>query len=516
MDPSQNPRICISLCERTATALGRAIAAAAKVSDLIEVRLDCLDPSELEMERRAIADALARPETEAILTFRPAEQGGCRSLDHATRYMTWNTQIADASNKLFDIELDLIEGLGSRPLPLTTTDWSRIICSHHDFVGVPENLDAIYDRMIKTPARILKIAVAVDDAIECLALFRLLARAREAGREMIAIAMGNAGVATRILGPSRGAFLTYASLDEENVTAPGQMSAAELREVFRVEKIDSQTEIFGLIGRPVSHSLSPVIHNAAFAATGTNAVYIPFETRDVNAFIRRMVQPRTRELDWNLRGLSVTAPHKSTVMEHLDWIDPVALEIGTVNTTVVKDDALHGYNTDAFGFLKALAENFGDLRGSRCAIVGAGGAAHAALWSFKKADIKTTLFARDVAKASALAERFSAPVIQLDGACFADFDIVVNATPLGTAGAWESETPATTSQLRGARFVFDLVYNPAETRFLRESREAGCKTLGGLAMLVAQAVEQFRLWTGKPAPERVMFEAAERRLKRRP
>src|SRR4030095_117184 len=147
---------------------------------------------------------------------------------------------------------------------------------------------------------------------------------------IIALAMGAAGVAPRILGPSRGSFLTYASLDNETVTAPGQLSLSELTEVFRLEKIDRHTQIFGLIGCPVSHSLSPQIHNSAFAATGTNAVYLPFETRDLKSFIKRMIHPRTRELDWRLRGLSVTAPHKFAVMEQLDWIEPAAREIGAI------------------------------------------------------------------------------------------------------------------------------------------------------------------------------------------
>ena len=350
------------------------------------------------------------------------------------------------------------------------------------------------------------------DAIDCLPVFQLLERARADGREMIAIAMGAAGVVTRILGPSRGAFLTYASLENESATAPGQVSASELAEVYRLDKIDRHTQIFGLAGRPVSHSVSPLMHNAAFAAAGTNAVYVPFETREIKTFIKRMIHPRTRELEWNLRGLSVTAPHKFAVMDQLDWIKPAAREIGAVNTIVIESDTLHGYNTDAPGFINPLEREFGDLRDARCAVIGAGGAASAAFWSFRQAGARATVFARDAQKASSLAERFGAAWRPLVEARFEGFDIVVNATPLGTAGQFETETPATASQLRGARLVYDLVYNPTETRFLREAREAGCKTLGGLAMLVAQAAEQFKLWTGVAPPESVMYEAARRGL----
>jgi shikimate dehydrogenase len=229
--------------------------------------------------------------------------------------------------------------------------------------------------------------------------------------------------------------------------------------------------------------------------------------------MKRMIIPRTRELDWNVRGLSVTAPHKSTVMEQLDWVEPAAKEIGAVNTIVIEDDALRGFNTDARGFITPLAKECADLRAARCAVIGAGGAAKAAVWALKQAGAQVTIFARDTAKGSSLAERFGAVSLPLKEATFEGFDVVINATPLGTAGRLKDETPATRYQLRGARLAYDLVYNPTETRFLLEARAAGCKTLGGLAMLVAQAAEQFRLWTGDAAPEDVLQEAAQRGLK---
>jgi 3-dehydroquinate dehydratase/shikimate dehydrogenase len=520
MDSPPKPRVCISLCEPTVAALEPAIAAAAAVCDLIEVRLDCLDPVELEQGRLLIEQALLKTGRESILTFRPAEQGGRRELDYAARYAFWQSRSSNAfAGGLLDLELDLVEGFNS---PFNSSpdklqqpfDWSRVICSHHDFGRLPADLDSIYERMTKTPARVLKIAVRADDVIDCLPIFELLKRAQTDGRELIAIAMGAAGVATRLLGPARGAFMTYASRDRETATAPGQVSVSQLKEVYRLDEINQQTQIFGLVGLPVAHSLSPLMHNAAFAAAATNAVYIPFEVRDLRQFFKRMVSPVTRELDWNLRGLSVTAPHKFAVMEQLDWIDPAAKEIGAVNTIVVEGDALRGFNTDAAGFIKPLVEMFGDLRGARCAVIGAGGAASAALWSIRKAGAETTIFARDVTKVKVPAQRFSAEWKQLDGAQFGGFDVVINATPMGTLGSLKTETPTTAAQLHGARLVYDLVYNPTETRFLREGRAAGCETLGGLPMLVTQAAEQLRLWTGSAPAEEVMYEAVRRGLDR--
>jgi 3-dehydroquinate dehydratase/shikimate dehydrogenase len=513
MDSPHKPRICISVCEATVAALQHSLTAAAEVCDLIEVRLDCLTPTELETGASLITTLLEKSSYQSILTFRPAEQGGRRQINRETRRAFWSSAIFSGS--FFDVELDIAEGFNSfassASLPI---DWSRTICSHHDFRGVPRNLDEIYDRLAATPARVLKIAVLAKDATDCISVFNLLKRARKEGRETIAVAMGPAGIATRILGPSRGAFLTYASLDGATATAPGQTSSRELHEVYRLEKIDRQTEIFGLVGLPVSHSVSPHLHNAAFAAAGLNAVYMPFEVNDVKAFIKRMIHPKTRELDWNVRGLSVTAPHKSAVLSQLDWVEPAAQEIEAVNTILIADNELRGYNTDARGFIKPLVQRFGDIRDARCAVIGAGGAASAVLSALRGAGAKATLFARNEKKANLLSARFGTTWMKLAEASFAGFDVVINATPLGSAGHFENESPVVAQQLRGARFAYDLVYNPAETRFLREAREAGCDTLGGLEMLVTQATEQFRLWTGGPAPESVMYEAAQRGLKR--
>lgn len=504
-------RICVPVCEREIHELERASEQAAEIGDIVELRLDCL--SELvdsELARLpALAHKLERP---FIFTFRPSEQGGYRTVDTFSRQQFWNTYRALFSEGLLDIELDLARA-AANSIPLL--QWQRIICSHHDFAGVPAELDDVYESMAKTPAAYLKIAVTAGDAVDCLPLFRLMERARHEGRSIIAVAMGPAGVATRILGPARGNYLTYGALDREGSTAPGQITASELRELYRIDQIDRQTEIMGLVGLPVGHSVSPHMMNAAFAAAGLNGVYVPFEVRDLPAFIKRMVHPRTREIDWSLRGLSVTAPHKTAVIYHLDWIEPSAKEIGAVNTIVIKDDILLGYNTDATAILKPVNEKLGSLRDASCAVIGAGGAASAALWSLKNEGAKATLFARDEEKGSALAEKFCAGYKRLDTAAFNEFDVVINATPLGTQGELAGETAANAGQLRGARLAYDLVYNPSETLFLRQAREADCDTIGGLSMLVLQGVEQFKLWTGTDAPVEVMRAAAERALEAR-
>jgi 3-dehydroquinate dehydratase/shikimate dehydrogenase len=481
-------RICVSVCEKNIEALESAAVRASEWADVVELRLDCL--AGLEGFERV----LSRISCPVILTFRPREQGGHRELDQQTRQLFWKTA---PQTDWWDIESDLTP----------ETDWSHIIVSHHDFSGVPKDLTQIYEQLAATPAAVLKIAVQANDIVDCIPVFHLLERARTEGRERIAIAMGNAGLATRILGPSRGAFLTYAAFDEESATAPGQITAQKLRSVYHVDDLDRETMICGLVGCPVMHSVSPHMHNAAFRGAGINGVYLPLEVHDVRTFFQRMVHPRTREFDWNLRGLSITAPHKSAVMEFLDWIEPNAKEIGAVNTILIDDDKLRGFNTDAAGLIEPLLSVFDSLDRLRVAVIGAGGAARAAVWALLNRQASVTLFARDVVKARALEQVFEVSCEPLSSASFAGYDLVINATPLGS-GELIDQVPATAEQLQGARCAYDLVYNPIETRFLKEAGNAGCKTVRGLEMLVAQAKKQFELWTGQTPSSNVMSDAA--------
>jgi len=476
------------VCEQDPGALRQAYQRALEFADLVELRLDCF-PEVPDTVSEVVKD-FDRP---LILTFRPAEQGGYRNSTRKERKTFWTSVAPSANTIWWDVEGDLVDDL--------SPDWSRVIVSHHDFAGVPVDLNQIYEQLTATPAAVVKIAVQANDIVDCLPVFQLLDRAREQGRDLIAIAMGNAGIATRILGPSRGSFLTYGALDDESATAPGQVNARSLRSLYHVDRIDNETMVCGLVGQPVMHSLSPQIHNAAFLSEGVNGVYLPFEVKDAIQFFRRMVHPRTREINWNLRGLSVTAPHKQTVMELLDWIDPQAKHIGAVNTVVVEKDQLRGYNTDAAGFVDPLLHHFGSLADRRVAIIGAGGAARAAIWALQQQKANVTIFARDVVKAQSLAQLFNVRCESLSPALFAGYDLVVNTTPVGS-GAHIDQSPARREQLNGARCVYDLIYNPSETRLMREAREVGCETLGGLEMLVAQAKLQFALWTGKQAADK--------------
>src|SRR4029079_6543101 len=208
--------------------------------------------------------------------FRPSEQGGYRELTREERLRFWSSA-PHGETVWGDIEGDLVHDLAA--------DWSRVIVSHHDFSGVTKNLEQIYERLAHTPAAVIKIAMRAHDILDCLLLFKLLDRARSEGREIIAIAMGNAGIATRVLGPSRGSFLTYGALDDVRATAPVQINALKLRSLYHIDTIDHETMICGLVGLPVMHSISPRIHNAAFLEEELNGVYLPVDVQRAGHFL---------------------------------------------------------------------------------------------------------------------------------------------------------------------------------------------------------------------------------------
>ena len=245
-------------------------------------------------------------------------------------------------------------------------------------------------------------------------------------------------------------------------------------------------------------------------AAGIDGVYLPLEVDDIASFIADFVHPKTKKLDWNLRGLSVTIPHKLSVIPFLDHVDATAQAIGAVNTVVVVGDELpnelHGYNTDVTGAMNALAPLY-ELRAARVAVLGAGGAARAICYGLRQRGADITIYARDLAKAQTLANEFNTSIAQL-AAFNGREDIVINCTPVGLRGHSEGQTPVAANTLQGVKLVYDLIYTPAETALLRAAKAAGCQTLSGLEMLIEQAVEQFRLWTGRAASLEVMRQAA--------
>jgi len=499
-------KICISVCADTVSEFTAKLGRAVEQADFIEARFDCLTRDEFDPLNRGSADAVFgrifghESETPFITTFRPSDQGGRREPSESEREHFWNSACRSA---IVDLEEDIANHTWS-------WRWEKRICSYHDFDGIPDDLDAIFDRLVNTGAEIVKLAVSVDDATDAVPVWHLIERAKSRGKEIVPIAMGEAGKWTRILGLAYGAPIVYAALEEQGGTAPGQISARDLKDVFRVKELDRESAVYGVIAGDTTYSLSPYMHNAAFRASGLNSVFLPLQVRSLDAFVRRVVNSETREVELNFHGFSITNPHKRSIMDYLDEIDPTAKKIGAINTVNIENGKLHGFNTDAEGFIGPLKRRLGDLKGSSAIVAGAGGAARACVAALQLAGADVTVMARDPKKLDALAEEFGVQAQSLNNRVTAD--VLINATPMGTRGETEDQTLMTAEELGDVALVYDLVYNPQETRLIREAKAAGIATLGGIEMLIAQGARQFEIWTGKRAPVEVMEEAVRRRL----
>jgi 3-dehydroquinate dehydratase / shikimate dehydrogenase len=507
-------KICVSVCGRSVEETLAKIERAEEFADVIEIRFDCLSDEEFDVRDKektltTIRQIFARNrEAQYLTTFRPKDQGGYREITRQERLNFWDSGSSDG---WADLEEDVIGSVRAESRETR-------ICSHHDFSGVPENLDDIYDRLKNTGADVVKIAVQIDEASYAIPIWKLLNKSAPSGDAFIPIAMGEAGKWTRILGLAHGAFMTYASLETGSETAPGQISAEDMIDVFRVKELDRDTDVYGIIAGDTSYTASPFLHNAAFKVRKLNSVFVPLQVADLAGFMRRMVKPRTREIDLNFKGFSVTNPHKQSIIEYLDHVDDAAKTIGAVNTVKFEGGKLSGFNTDAPGFITPLRARFGDLAGARVAIAGAGGAARACVYALKQERADVEILARDGAKAEALAAEFGTRSNDLatnnerSNTDFSNFDIIVNATPLGTKGSRQNETIATADKLKDVKLVYDLIYNPAETRLMHEARSAGVDTLGGLEMMISQGTKQFEIWTGLDAPVEEMTAAVKKRL----
>jgi 3-dehydroquinate dehydratase/shikimate dehydrogenase len=507
-----NGKICISVCAETADELIEQIKRAEVLADVIEIRFDCLkDWTQIGKARVFLINNKQTIRAKILATFRIKEQGGKGDWNKDSNIINFWIEILN--NKMFDFE-DLEFNLQySKNVEISILR----IRSFHDFLGVPKNLTQIYEEMMNESPYIIKIATQAKDIAETIPIWKLLERAKSENKELIPIAMGESGKWTRILGLAHGAFMTYAALDSGKETAPGQVSAKDLIEVYRAKELDENTEVYGIIAGNTSYILSPYIHNAAFKFHALNSVFVPLQVQNLDEFMRRMVLEETREIELNFKGFAVTNPHKQSIIKYLDEIDETAEKIGAVNTVKIENGKLHGYNTDAHGFIEPLKNSYGDLSNAKVAVFGNGGAARACIYALKKQNAEVMIFARNIEKAENLANEFQIEIKEFTiqhspFTIYKDFDILVNTTPLGTKGDLENESIAVAEQIESVNMVYDLVYNPFQTKLMGEADKVHVPKIGGLAMLIAQAMEQQKIWTGKDAPMKEMSQAALKRL----
>jgi 3-dehydroquinate dehydratase/shikimate dehydrogenase len=350
--------------------------------------------------------------------------------------------------------------------------------------------------MRATGAEVVKLAVTASRLSDALPLLDLGRRgARYA--PTIVIGMGDAGIATRVLAAHFGSRWTYAGQG----IAPGQLSPQRLLGEFAFRQITDRTEVYGVVGSPVMHSVSPAMHNAAFRSERIDAIYLPLAAADVDDFLQFATA-------CGLRGASVTVPFKVELFDRLDEPDAVSRRVGAVNTIRYRDGRWQGTNTDVAGFLGPLRGRV-RLAGARVSVLGAGGAARAVGAALVAEGSRVTIFGRNQSRVAETARRVGAEIgdgVEPEGG----WDLLINTTPLGMTPNVDA-TPFPSARFDG-RLVYDLVYNPPRTRLLREAHAAGCDTIGGLDMLVAQAQEQSEWWTGHRPSHRVLRDAAEARL----
>ena len=508
-----NGKICVSVCAETADEMIAKIKQAEEFADVIEVRFDCLQTNEISNLRSKISSLESN--VPLLATLRSQEQGGQRAVKLDERMDFWSSNSKDFWGG--DFEKDIFDA---------SAGWQNRIISEHNFIGVSTSLETNYEQMAAASgADAIKLAVTANDITDCLRVWKLLERAEGHNKHFTPIAMGDAGKWTRILGLAHGAFMTYASLESGDETALGQVTARELVEIYRVKELDKDTKVFGVIGDPVSQSLSPYMHNPAFVDRGVNAAFIPLLVKNIDEFIRRMVKPETREVELNFAGFSVTMPHKQAIIPHLDAIDPTAKAIGAVNTVKITDGKLTGYNTDAHGFITPLKAKYGDVKDAKVAVFGAGGAARACVYALQQEGAEVTVFARDAVKGNAFAGEFGVKFSEIlnfksqisdtenpnpktqnqrPKTILSDFDILVDTTPLGMKGPHENDSLFTADELTGVKFVYDLVTKTTDTSLIAEAKKAGVPSTGGLDMLIAQGCKQFEIWTGLEAPAELM------------
>lgn len=481
MEPG--PRICVTLTERDAAAALGEMKRLSSMADLFEVRADYLDDPSPE-------PLAARKPKPLIYTLRRAGEGGRFRGSEEDRLALFARALA-AGFDYIDIEDD------APWRKLSAAGRGRLIVSHHDFARTPTDLFGIYRRLRESPADVIKIATMANSLYDAARIFDLLEKAGGDDRRLAALAMGAMGAATRILGPSRGSFFTYAAARPGNEAAPGQVPLEEMIGTYRFRSIERSTAIYGLIGRPTAHSLSPRVHNAAFAELEINAVYIPFETDSLGSFF---------SLNNRLGGVgfSVTIPYKVEIVRFMDALDPTAQKIGAVNTVAIREGKKIGYNTDVEGFIRPLERRIA-LRGKRAVVLGAGGAARAAAFALLERGVEILVLSRNRERARELALELGANCGGLEELARHDFDLLINATPVGMfPNVDESPAPA---ELLAGKIVYDLVYNPPETKLLREARGAGALAISGIEMFLEQAAAQFRIWTGAEPPKEAMRRA---------
>lgn len=461
--------ICVVIKGPTFEEACQQISQALAYADLVELRLDCfsmLDIATLKTLRLQFSIPM-------IFTLRSQSQGGSYTQSEENRWKDLR-RLAELKPEYLDVESHV-------PFHcIPQFSGTKLILSYHNFTETPENLEEIYQQMQHIPASFYKIAVTAKNSLDALGL---ICWAKKCDEKLIAISMGLHGQISRILGPTIGCPITYASLEDDQTSAPGQLTAKTLIEQYHHRSLNPETALYGLIGDPVDQSISDETHNNLINACGFNAVYVKMQVNpnELPEFLYLAKQ-------LPFYGLSVTMPLKEHIVPLLDEIDSHANDIGAVNTLLFEKGKIFGFNTDGVGALNVIEECF-PVKNKRVVIIGAGGAAKAIAYEAHRRGALVTILNRDRKKAHQIAQSKQYIGMGLDemATCAEEgYDILINCTPVSL--------PIPKEHMLSHAIVMDTKTKPKETLFLKSAKERGCPIIYGYRMFVEQALGQFLLW----------------------
>jgi 3-dehydroquinate dehydratase/shikimate dehydrogenase len=490
--PLRLPKVCLALSAESADAMLDTAESMVRDNPFLEFRLDYL-----KQPVAALSTIRQFLETHqyvtAIATCRRAEHGGKFKGSLASQLDVLAKATA-AGCQIIDVELE--SALKAKPDALARLrSRAGLVLSFHDFRAT-RHLEKTLEKMLRIPADFYKVVTTATTLSDNVAMMKFLQTEGEK-HALIGLCMGEQGIISRVLSVRAGSVFTFGAVSEDRKTAPGQVSAQQLRDIYRIEQVDAATRIYGVAGDPIEHSLSPIIMNTALRRENVNAVYLALHAKTLKDLVYCL-----REIP--LHGLSITMPYKQAILEYLDNTDAHTSKIGACNTVVRgQEGKLYGFNTDTAGVVRPLEQRL-VLESAKVLVVGAGGAGRAAVFGVKERGAEVWILNRSSAKAQKLARQAKARTIKRADLRKIAFDVIINATPVGMGNT--RDCPLEDDEIQ-ARVVFDMVYDPVDTHLLQVARAKGLVVIPGVEMFVHQAARQFEIWTGKPAPAGDMVRA---------
>jgi 3-dehydroquinate dehydratase / shikimate dehydrogenase len=499
--PLRLPRVCVAVTAADPSELVQKAEALVRDNPFLELRLDYISKPATALPRiKHFVETHAG--TVVIATCRRVASGG-KFRGSIASQLEILSKASAAGCQLVDVELQTAQKCKPAQLQKLRSR-SALILSFHDFRAT-KKLDETLEKLRAFPADFYKVVSTATTLSDNVAMIQFLGRESD-NHSLIGLCMGEQGIISRVLGVRAGNVFTFASVSPGEETAPGQVTAQGLRSVYRIEQIDVATRVYGVAGDPVAHSLSPAIMNAAFRRENVNAVYLALHAKTLKDLLNCV-----REIP--IYGLSVTMPYKEAVLPYLDNTDSHTDKIGACNTVVrAQDGKLYGFNTDTSGVVRPLERRLSTLQDAKILVLGAGGAARAAVFGLKERGAEVYILNRSTATAQKLARRAHARTLKRADLKKYSFDVIVNATPVGMGNT--RETPLQEKEIN-ARYVFDMIYDPPETRLLQLAKQRGAQIIPGIEMFVHQAARQFEIWTGKPAPQDDMLQVVTLALQER-